>query len=289
MLFHTFCHIPSIGEKTEKKIWQEGIFNWDDALTNPLFRKILPGNIADRAYSMVARSYEKIDRKDSRFFNESLHNFNRWRIYSHFRSEAVFLDIETSGLNPPNDYITVITLFDGKKIKTYIHGINMYDFIDDISHYQIIITFNGKCFDLPFIERYFGIKLTQIHFDLRFMLKSLGLSGGLKVCEKSLGIDRGKLKGIDGYMAVLLWQKYLEGCTEALETLIAYNVEDTVNLEKLMVYFYNFKVSELSFPQLIIEEPRKKIQISSHIYPEVINEIRYERLRFHKEREGLIW
>jgi hypothetical protein len=90
-------------------------------------------------------------------------------------------------------------------------------------------------------------------------------------------------------MAVLLWQKYLEGCTEALETLIAYNVEDTVNLEKLMVYYYNYNVNELSFPYLVLEEPRKKIQISSRIYPEVINEIRYEKLRFFKEREGLIW
>ena len=75
----------------------------------------------------------------------------------------------------------------------------------------------------------------------------------------------------------------MEGCIEALETLIAYNVEDTVNLEKLMVYFYNFKVSELSFPHLILEEPRKKIQIASRIYPEIINEIRYEKLRFLKK------
>lgn len=289
MLFHTFCHIPSIGEKTEKKIWQEGIHTWDDALTDPLFRKILPRYVSDRAYSMVVRSYEKIEKNDLRFFNEHLHNFNRWRIFSHFRKDAVFLDIETSGLNPPDDYITVITLFDGKKIKTYIHQINMYDFIEDIFHYQIIITFNGKCFDLPFIERYFDIKLPHIHFDLRFMLKSLGFSGGLKMCEKVLGIDRGELKGIDGYMAILLWQKYLEGCTEALETLIAYNVEDTVNLERLMTYFYNYKVDELSFPQLALDDPQKKIHISSRIYPEVIKEIRYERLRFHQETGGLIW
>ena len=56
-----------------------------------------------------------------------------------------------------------------------------------------------------------------------------------------------------------------------------------------MVYYYNYNVNELSFPYLVLEEPRKKIQISSRIYPEVINEIRYEKLRFFKEREGLIW
>jgi len=280
MLFHTFCHIPSIGEKTERKIWQEGIHNWDDAITNPIFRKILPRSLSEHAYSLILRSFEKIEKKDIHFFNDRLHNLNRWRIYSHFLNQAVFLDIETSGLNPPDDYITVITLFDGTKIKTYIHGINMLDFIEDIMQYQIIITFNGKCFDLPIIERSFDIRLPHIHFDLRFMLKSLGFSGGLKLCEKTLGIDRGELKGIDGYMAVLLWQKYLEGCTEALETLIAYNVEDAVNLEKLMVYFYNQKVTDLSFPQLALNEPRKKIYISSRIHREIIDEIRYEQIRY---------
>ncbi|MCX6090846.1 MAG: ribonuclease H-like domain-containing protein [Candidatus Atribacteria bacterium] len=285
MLFHTFCHLPHIGEKTEKKIWSEGIRNWDDALSAPTFQKILPRGLFETSYSFLLRSLEKMEKKDLRFFNERLHNFNRWRLFSHFREEAVYLDIETSGLFPPDDYITLITLFDGTKIKTYIHNINLFDFPRDIMKHHIIITYNGKCFDIPFIERYFGIRLPQIHFDLRFMLKSLGLSGGLKACEKMIGINRGELQGIDGYMAVLLWQKYQEGWTEALETLIAYNVEDTVNLEKLMVFFYNQKMYQFAFPELALPEPRKKIIMSSHIHREILDEIKYERLRSFQNKE----
>ena len=29
MLTNTFCHIPGIGPKTEEKLWNAGIHNWD--------------------------------------------------------------------------------------------------------------------------------------------------------------------------------------------------------------------------------------------------------------------
>ncbi len=32
------------------------------------------------------------------------------------------------------------------------------------------------------------------------MIKSLGLKGGLKKCEKAMGIDRQELDGVDGYL-----------------------------------------------------------------------------------------
>ena len=66
------------------------------------------------------------------------------------------------------------------------------------------MTYNGKSFDIPFIESHFGAKLTHAHIDLRYILASLGYRGGLKGCEKQLGIDRGDLKNVDGYFAVLL-------------------------------------------------------------------------------------
>ena len=48
-----------------------------------------------------------------------------------------------------------------------------------------------------------------------------------------MGLDRGYLEGVDGYFAVLLWREYeLYHDQEALETLLAYNIADTVNLER---------------------------------------------------------
>jgi hypothetical protein len=90
--------------------------------------------------------------------------------------------------------------------------------------------------------------MDQAHIDLRYVLRSLGYGGGLKGCERQLGLQRGDLEGIDGYFAVLLWHDYLKNRNYgALETLLAYNVQDTVNLETLMVLAYNMKVKGTRF------------------------------------------
>jgi len=45
--------------------------------------------------------------------------------------------------------------------------------------------------------------MRQVHIDLRYIMNYLGYKGGLKKCELQLGIDRGLLKEVDGYCAVL--------------------------------------------------------------------------------------
>ena len=90
--------------------------------------------------------------------------------------------------------------------------------------------------------------MDHAHIDLRYVLRGVGFSGGLKGCEARAGIDRGELKGLDGYDAVLLWKDYQgKGNQKALETLLAYNSQDIVNLEALMVLAYNLKVKNTPF------------------------------------------
>lgn len=49
-------------------------------------------------------------------------------------------------------------------------------------------------------------------------------------------------------MAVYLWKEYKKsGKKSALDTLLAYNIEDVVNLEYLMHSAYNMKLHELGF------------------------------------------
>ena len=77
------------------------------------------------------------------------------------------------------------------------------------------------------------------HIDLRFLLKRLGYTGGLKKIEKALGLMRSsEIDGMDGYEAVLLWKAYQWGDRNALETLIQYNTADIVNLKPLMEMGY---------------------------------------------------
>jgi len=168
----------------------------------------------------------------------------------------VFLDIETTGLNMWGFEITTIALYNGESISYYIKDQNLDDFLDEIKKYKCIVTYNGKSFDIPFIESHFGIKLNHAHIDLRYILASLGYTGGLKSCEVQLGIDRGDLKDVDGYFAVLLWLGYQEnGNKKALETLLAYNIQDTVNLETLMVISCNLKIKQTPFYENQIPEP----------------------------------
>jgi hypothetical protein len=65
------------------------------------------------------------------------------------------------------------------------------------------------------------------------------------------------LSDIDGFFAVLLWDEYQKtGDPKALETLLAYNVQDTITLENLMVTAYNLKLKETPFyDNLLIEDP----------------------------------
>ncbi len=127
----------------------------------------------------------------------------------------------------------------------------------------------------------FKIKIGQAHIDLRFVLHSLGYRGGLKGCEKSLGIDRGDLSEVDGFFAVLLWEDFKRNKNQkALETLLAYNIQDVVNLETLMTIAYNKKLKDTPF-----EKARRLSPPSSPLIPfkadtKTINKIK-KRLSYY--------
>ncbi len=244
MLQHTFCHIPGIGVKTERKLWEAGITNWhlwqqESPVRLPTAARLEAVRVLDDSLSALE--------KDPAFFTTKLAGTEPWRIFPHFRNRTAYLDIETTGLDEYAE-VTTIALYDGNKVFTYINGRNLDDFVDDIQQYQVIVSYNGKSFDVPFLERYFRIRLDQAQIDLRYVLARLGIKGGLKGCEKQLGLNRGNLDGVDGYFAVLLWHQYKQNNDErALETLLAYNVEDTVNLERLAVEAYNRNVLNTPF------------------------------------------
>ncbi|MEI6805266.1 MAG: ribonuclease H-like domain-containing protein [Myxococcaceae bacterium] len=172
-----------------------------------------------------------------------------WQLFPEFRNNIAYVDIETTGLSRQYNEITTIALYDGNQIHTYVNGKNLEDFKTDILKYKFLVTYNGRSFDAPFIEAFFGMKLDHEHIDLRYPLKKLGYVGGLKAIEKRFGIDRGDLKQVDGFFAVRLWNEYKRTKNEkALETLLAYNCADVVNLEILMVHVFNQTVSEQTVP-----------------------------------------
>lgn len=246
MLKNTFIHIPGIGAVTEQRLWESGITDWDSPL------KVAPGSISTGRKNIIIKSIEESKHHfklgNPAFFSNILPSNQSWRLFSEFRESAVYLDIETTGLERDYNDITTIALYDGMNIQTYVQGQNLDNFVDDIQKYKVIISYNGKNFDVPFIENYFGIQLNHAQIDLRYVLSSLGYKGGLKGCERQLGMDRGNLRNVDGFFAVILWNEYKKTESQkALDTLLAYNVQDTVNLENLMVTAYNLKLRDTPF------------------------------------------
>jgi uncharacterized protein YprB with RNaseH-like and TPR domain len=273
MLLNTFIHLPYIGLHTEQQLWDSGLTTWDDVL-KPKYS--LPDRF-QHLYSPLKLSKKKLKLMDARFFIERLHSDQHWRIFPEFQDVTAYLDIETTGLRARNDYITTISLYDGEKIHYYVHGKNLDQFLMDLKNYKVLVTYNGKCFDIPFIEQEFDVKLTHAQLDLRYILRSIGISGGLKSCEHQLGLTRGELEGVDGYFAVLLWREYMNGNDNALETLLAYNIEDTVNLEKLMYIAYNKKLANLHLKKQYIASTlnrQKKVKIPFLPDKPTIKEIR---------------
>lgn len=254
MLTNTFCHIQGIGLATEKKLWQAGIHHWDQ-YRYPAPVPLVNSNALTIEKTLKQSRESLVD--DPSFFTGRLPASEHWRIFPHFRSQTAYLDIETTGLGIDSE-ITTIALFDGKTVKYYINGRNLEDFVHDIYSYQVLVSYNGKTFDIPVIERFFKIRLDQAQIDLRYVLARLGFKGGLKGCEKQLGLNRGILDGVDGYFAVLLWRQYERYNDEkALESLLAYNIEDTVNLERLLVEAYNRNVAANPFgDELFIDIPK---------------------------------
>jgi len=93
---------------------------------------------------------------------------------------------------------------DGTKV--FINDIDLEDFPQALEGCKAIVTFNGARFDLPFIEHHLaGVNFDQLHIDLLYPLRRLGLTEGLKRIETELGLSRyGETTGLSVFDAVRL-------------------------------------------------------------------------------------
>ncbi len=239
MLERTFVHLPGVGPKKERQLWECGIDSWEAAIG---CCERVPGFSGARWNEVRQRleaSRRSLAVRDHSFFSESLPGAEHWRAYPAFKRHVAFLDIETTGLGHWAD-VTVIGIYDGIRTTTYVAGDNMDDFAENIADFGMLVTFNGRTFDVPFLQRRFpSVTWDHLHVDLRFDLGKLGLKGGLKSIERQLGIAREDgISEMSGDDAVRLWYEYLRGDEEALAQLIAYNAADVENLQVLMEFAY---------------------------------------------------
>ncbi len=236
MIRNTFLFLPKVGLATEQKIWGQGIPDWQ-AFVEAKGIKGFSAERKERANVKIREFRNELWNENLNYLSKNLPLSEQWRLYEHFRDEAVFLDIETNGYYGA---ITVVGLYDGKDTRTFIRGYNLdRNLIErELQKAKMIVTFNGSSFDLPVIERFFGLRVCKPHIDLRHVCSRLGLVGGLKAIEKQRGINRAEgVEGSSGADAVYLWEQFrATKDTDYLNTLIKYNEEDIVNLKPLADY-----------------------------------------------------
>jgi uncharacterized protein YprB with RNaseH-like and TPR domain len=233
MLKRTFVHLPGVGLKTEAQMWRRGLATWEDFLLARQVAGLGPARLA-WFKALLQESLRHLDRPD--YFATCLPPAEHWRLFHHFRPRTAYLDIETSGAAWAEMAVTVVGLYDGHTMRQFVLGDNIQEFPEALAGVEVLVTFNGSQFDLPVLRAYFpSLSLPPIHLDLRFILARLGFKGGLKKIEPRFGIRRApEVAEMNGYDAVLLWERFQRGDLTARELLLQYNREDVLNLETLM-------------------------------------------------------
>lgn len=236
MIKNSFIFLDRFGKRREQRLWHDGIKCWDDFLNSENIHGI--SSKAKKYYDNVLIAASRaIKQGDSGFFTDKLGLGEAWRLYSTFGDEAVFLDIESTGVKQ-KDEVIVVGLFDGIRDKVMIKGVNLNLNIlkEELKRYKLIITYNGASFDIPFIKKRHPDLIPKIpHIDLQPICSRLGFKDGLKEIEKRFKIVRNplldRLYGGDVYR---LWRMYFaSGDRDYLNLLAEYNQEDVINLKRI--------------------------------------------------------
>lgn len=226
---NSFIPVKGVGEKTEQKLWEAGVTTWDE-----FDREVVGPTRADHIEDFIRTAQDQLNERNAHYFGEVFPSKSYWRLYENFNDRTCFLDIETTGLNKRDD-VTIVGLYQGGEMTTLIQGQNLsHDtLVKELQNVKLLITFNGGEFDLPFLERDFDIEIVAPHIDLIKVCRRMGYKGSLSFIERQVGIERDR-PDLSGEDAVRLWREYDNGKDTSLDTLINYNREDVMNLERLM-------------------------------------------------------
>jgi uncharacterized protein YprB with RNaseH-like and TPR domain len=243
MLTSTFTFLQGIGPTTERRLWEEGLVDWQSFLKQPQVAGLSPGrkSLYDRELALAQSEYEA---GDLRALASRLHRREHWRFYDACRSGLLCLDIETTGLTCHDGAgsVTVVGLHRNGHTIALVQGeaLTADRLQTELDQCTLLVTFFGTGFDVPFLRTAFPqLRFGMPHFDLCLAARRLGLRGGLKHLERELGIERDSaLRGLDGMDAVRLWSQWQHGDRAALDLLLAYNAADTESLAPLAALLY---------------------------------------------------
>lgn len=233
MITNSFVFLEKISAQKEKKLWQQGILDWNGFLKTAKIKGITPlkKSYYDRK---IKEARQALSEGNSAYFVGKLPAKDMWHLYDYFKEECGFLDIEIDSYGK----IVVVGISNYFTTNFFVYGANLEKNIleKELQKYKLLVTFNGSAFDLPRLRKQFGISLAVPHIDLKPLCVNLGWKGGLKEVEKLLHLKRpAHLYG----NPVDLWRAFqASGDREYLEILLEYNREDVENLRGVMEKVY---------------------------------------------------
>jgi len=228
-LENTFIGADGVGETTERDLWERGVTHWDDVEDG-----VLGGRRGERLRAFVEEARPRLAADDADYFAGALPSGSRWRLAGNFRESACFFDIETTGLDERSSVVTTVSCHRDGETTTYVrgHDLTAEALRAELEGADLLVSFNGKRFDVPFLEHHYDLEVTTPHLDLMYPCRQVDLTGGLKAIEREVGIDRES--DVDGREAVRLWHRYEGGDEAALDRLVRYNRLDAENLASLL-------------------------------------------------------
>lgn len=196
----------------------------------------------------------------------------------YYDEEAVFLDIETTGLSPMRSFIYLIGLvfIDLKKVTMHITQLIAEDRDEEeeiikltkekLKGYKTVVTYNGNSFDLPFIakrsERYGIEPIAMDSFDmyekLRLHKDTLKLDGlKQKNIEKKLGINREDR--YNGGECISFYKDYAKNKNqESFDRFVLHNFDDLLYMPATM------SILDLLDEKITIDIDGRKYKFDKH-------------------------
>ena len=231
-LENSFIPVRGVGEKTERQLWTAGITDW--GAFDPDVPVIGPTRAA-RIEEYIAQAQACLADREVEFFADTLPQQAHWRLYETLPAETTFLDIETTGLEPHQAVVTTVSVHRDGETTTLVRGrdLTARRLREVLAETGLLVTFNGRRFDVPFLEEQYDLSVSVPHADLYLLARRLGHSGGLTELEGTFGIERDR-PDISGADAVRLWREYERGDDRALEKLVEYIRTDTRNMVPLL-------------------------------------------------------
>ncbi|MDD7340186.1 MAG: ribonuclease H-like domain-containing protein [Eubacteriales bacterium] len=196
----------------------------------------------------------------------------------YYDEEAVFLDIETTGLSPMRSFIYLIGLvfIDLKKVTMHITQLIAENRDEEeeiikltkekLKGYKTVVTYNGNSFDLPFIakrsERYGIEPIAMDSFDmyekLRLHKDTLKLDGlKQKNIEKKLGITREDR--YNGGECISFYKDYVKNKNqESFDRFVLHNYDDLLYMPATM------SILDLLDEKITIDIDGRKYKFDKH-------------------------